>query len=230
MIIVFSLHCYPVFPFLHGVTETWHKGITELILNIFWLTLAVLIWGVVHSITASLEVKNWIHRTLGDTGVRFYRLAYNLFSFISFLPILWLMAVLPDRVLYQIPAPWVYLSITGQLVAVVLLVVGVLQTDSLSFVGLRQLFEGKQRPSKMVTQGLYRWMRHPLYTAGLLFIWLTPIMSINSLIVIISATIYIIVGALFEERKLEREFGSAYVEYKAVTPMLIPGLHFRRNK
>jgi methanethiol S-methyltransferase len=195
-----------------------------------WLILAILIWGVVHSLMASLEAKNWILRMLGDTGVRFYRFAYNTFSVISFAPILWLMAVLPDRVLYQIPAPWVYLSITGQIAAVVLLVIGVLQTDTLSFVGLRQLFEGNERPSKMVTHGLYRRVRHPLYTAGLLFIWLTPIMSINSLIVIISVTIYIIVGALFEERKLEREFGSAYVEYKAVTPMLIPGLRFRRNK
>jgi len=140
------------------------------------------------------------------------------------------MAVLSDRVLYQIPAPWVYLSLAGQIVALVLLIVGVLQTDTLSFVGLRQLFEGKERPSKMVTQGLYRWVRHPLYTAALLFIWLTPVMSENILVVIISATIYIFVGAWFEERKLEREFGAAYAEYKTVTPMLIPGLVFWRNK
>jgi protein-S-isoprenylcysteine O-methyltransferase Ste14 len=196
----------------------------------FWLILAVLVWGVVHSLTASLEAKEWVHRVLGDTGARFYRLAYNLFSVISFLPVLWLMAILPDRVLYQIPAPWVYLSLIGQLAAVVVLVVGVLQTGAFSFVGLRQVIEGKQQEPKLVKDGLYRWVRHPLYTAGLLFIWLTPVMSVNSLIVIVSATIYIIVGAVFEERKLEREFGSAYVEYKAVTPMLIPGLHFRRNK
>ena len=199
-------------------------------MNIFWLTLAVLVWGIIHSITASLGVKAWIQRVLGDTGVRIYRLAYNLFSVISFLPILWLMIVLPDRTLYQIPAPWVYLSLAGQITSVVFLVVGVLQTDTLSFVGLRQLFEGSERPSKMVTHGLYRWVRHPLYTAGLLFIWLTPIMSINSLIVIIAATIYIIVGALFEERKLGREFGAKYSEYKAVTPMFIPFLVFGRNK
>ncbi len=55
-------------------------------------------------------------------------------------------------------------------------------------------------------------------------------MSDNSLVVIIAASIYIVVGALFEERKLEREFGAAYAEYKAATPMLIPGLLFSRNK
>jgi protein-S-isoprenylcysteine O-methyltransferase Ste14 len=140
------------------------------------------------------------------------------------------MVVLPDQVLYRIPAPWVYLSVTGQVAAIVMLAVGVLQTDTLSFVGLRQLIEGEQRESQLVTRGLYRWMRHPLYTAGLLFIWLTPVMSQNSLVVTIAATIYIIVGAIFEERKLKHEFGQAYERYKAETPMLIPGLKFGRNK
>jgi methanethiol S-methyltransferase len=77
---------------------------------------------------------------------------------------------------------------------------------------------------------LYRWVRHPLYTAGLLFIWLTPVMTQNTLVVIIAASVYIVVGAFYEERKLEREFGAAYSEYKSKTPMLIPGLHFGWNK
>lgn len=199
-------------------------------MNIFWLILAVLLWGVVHSILASLEFKAWARRTFGETVTRFYRFAYNVFSVISFAPILWLAAVLPDRVLYRIPAPWMYLSLAGQLGAAVLLVVGVLQTDTLSFVGLRQLYEGRERSSQLVTRGLYRWVRHPLYTAGLLFIWLTPVVSENSLVVIIAATVYIIVGAIFEERKLRREFGDAYIKYRAKTPMLIPGLKFGRNK
>jgi hypothetical protein len=108
-------------------------------LSIFWLVFAVLIWGVIHSLTASLSAKEWVRRALGDTGMRYFRLAYNVFSIISFAPILWLMVVLPDRMFYQIPAPWIFLSLAGQFAAVVLLVVGVLQTDPLSFVGLRQL-------------------------------------------------------------------------------------------
>ena len=199
-------------------------------MNALWLTLTVLLWGVVHSVLASIEAKEWARRALGDVVMRYYRFGYNIFSVASFIPILWLMVLLPDRVLYQIPFPWVLLSSVGQVAAVVLLVVGVLQTDTLSFVGLRQLFEGDERPSHLVTRGLYRWVRHPLYTAGLLFIWLTPIMSQNSLVITIAATVYINVGAIFEERKLKREFGAAYVEYKAVTPMLVPGLHFGRNK
>ena len=199
-------------------------------MTILWLILAVLIWGFVHSLTASLGAKEWLKRIFGDGIMRYYRFGYNAFSALCFLPILWLMAVLPDRVLYQIEAPWLYIMLAGQFLAVVMLVVGVLQTDTLSFIGIRQLFEGTERPSKLVIRGLYRWVRHPLYTAGLLFIWLTPIMSRNSLVVFIAITVYIIVGAFFEERKLAREFGADYEAYQRVTPMLVPGLIFRRNK
>lgn len=195
-----------------------------------WLFLAVIIWGGIHSLTASLVVKAWFHRKVGDSGMRYYRIGYNVFSALSFLPIFWLMTVLPDHVIYQVPPPWLYLMLTGQLVAVLLLILGVLQTDSLSFIGLRQLFEGTVGSSKLVVRGLYRWVRHPLYTAGLVFIWLTPVMSQNSLVVFIAATAYILMGANFEERKLVREFGAAYEAYRSITPMLIPGLRLHRNK
>jgi protein-S-isoprenylcysteine O-methyltransferase Ste14 len=111
----------------------------------------------------------------------------------------------------------------GQVFAAIMLFVAFLQTDSLSFVGLRQLFE-TERSGQLVTRGLYRVVRHPLYTFGLLFIWLTSTGSQNSLTVYIGATIYTLVGAYFEERKLLREFGDAYAEYRRATPMLIPGL------
>jgi len=38
------------------------------------------------------------------------------------------------------------------------------------------------------------------------------------------------VGAYFEERKLLREFGSEYADYRAVTPMIIPRLRYGGNK
>ncbi|MFZ5910565.1 MAG: methyltransferase family protein [Chloroflexota bacterium] len=195
-----------------------------------WLILSVFLWGVIHSLLASQGVKAWLRRRFGDGLMRFYRFGYNLFSALSFLPILWLVIALPDRVLYRIPAPWLYLSLGGQLLAVALEIVGLLQTDTLSFIGLRQLIEGEERSAPLVMRGLYRWVRHPLYTAGLLFIWLAPVMTVNLLTLCAAATIYIIVGAYFEERKLLREYGAAYAGYQASTPMLIPGLRFKRDR
>ena len=178
---------------------------------------------------ASLGFKDFLRRTFGDGVMRFYRLFYNVFSALSFVPILYLMVALPNKDLYQVSAPWNYLMLVGQGLSAILLLIAVLQTDTLSFVGLRQLFEGKKNGA-LVTHGLYRLVRHPLYTFGLLFIWLSPDMTMNSLVFYISLTVYILVGAYFEEQKLLREFGQAYADYKVSTPMLIPGLKFGGNK
>jgi len=194
-----------------------------------WLILAIFTWGVVHSVTASLGFKDSLHRTLGARFMRLYRLLYNLFSVVSFAPILYLVAVLPTKSLYQTPVPWNYLMLAGQGVSAVLLLIAVLQTDTLSFVGLRQLFED-EKSGRLVTKGFYRFMRHPLYTFGLLFLWLSPNVTVNSFILYVSLTIYILVRAYFEERKLLREFGREYAEYKSVTPMLIPGFKIWGNK
>lgn len=190
-------------------------------MNIFLILLSLALWGLVHSILASHFAKDMAQGFLGKGGMRLYRFGYNVFSVISFAPILYLAAVLEDRALYQVPPPWSFLMLGGQALSVLLLLVAVLQTDTLSFIGLRQLFED-EKPGQLVTRGLYRVVRHPLYLFSLLFIWLSPAMSVNILTFNIGVTLYFIVGAYFEERKLLRDFGEAYEEYKRVTPMLIP--------
>ncbi len=188
-----------------------------------WIIVALIIWGFVHSWTASLSFKAFFEKTFSSGAMRFYRLAYNIFAVISFLPVLALVKILPDKTLYTVPAPWMYLFLLGQLVAAVGEVVGVLSTDVWSFAGLRQLVSHPHLDDgKLVVSGLYKYIRHPLYTFGLLFIWLTPVMSVNTLTLYIGATIYIVIGAYFEERKLLREFGEAYAAYKEKTPMLLP--------
>lgn len=118
--------------------------------------------------------------------------------------------------------------IGGQLFSALMLVLAFLQTDALSFIGLRQLIE-KEKADALVTRGLYRLVRHPLYTFGLLFIWLSPTVTQNSITVYAGATIYTLVGAYFEERKLLRDFGEEYAEYQRNTPMLIPGFILGRK-
>lgn len=199
-------------------------------MNFVVLIGTIALWGAVHSWLASLNTKDFLTRMFGKNVMRVYRLAYNIFSVLSFVPILLLMRLLPDQNLYTIPVPWLFLMLAGQGLSLILLLIGVLQTDTLSFIGLRQLIEPDEKAGELTTSGLYRLIRHPLYLFGLLFIWLTPVMTVNMLIVYVSFTIYIFVGAYFEERKLLREFGRAYADYKSRTPMMIPGFIFRREK
>ena len=195
----------------------------------FWLFFIIALWGVIHSLLASLRFKNFLRRRLGDGFMKFYRLLYNIFAVISITPVLYLMVSLPDKILYQVPIPWKYLMLAGQGISVLLLFLAVLQTDVLSFAGLRQLVE-EDKAGNLVTTGLYRFVRHPLYTFGLLILWFSPAMIVNSLIVYTALTLYVFIGIIFEERKLLREFGRKYADYKSTTPMLLPGLKWSGNK
>jgi protein-S-isoprenylcysteine O-methyltransferase Ste14 len=192
-----------------------------------WLVLLVLLWGMLHSLLASIKVKELVRQVFGPRVDHFYRLAYNVFAGVSFLPVLAVAALTTDRRLYLLSLPLSGLMVLGELLAVAALVIGFRQTDAWEFLGLRQLGESF-KPSKLTTSGLYRYVRHPLYTAGLALIWLLPLMTVNVLAINIALTVYVIAGAAFEERKLRREFGQDYADYMAVTPMFI--LFVKGNK
>ncbi len=192
-------------------------------MNIIYILLAMTLWGFVHSFTASITLKEKSAQIFGADFVRLYRLLYNGFALITFLPIMGLVATLPSETLYAVSKPWSYIMTAGQGGAAFMLIVAVLQTDALHFAGIKQLFVEDTKGS-LVTKGLYKIVRHPIYTFSLIALWLTPTMSDNTLVFYIGITLYFIIGAMFEERKLLREFGEDYAMYKKSTAMLIPWL------
>ncbi|HVM71808.1 MAG TPA: hypothetical protein VMT91_08620, partial [Anaerolineales bacterium] len=127
-----------------------------------WLILALLLWGIIHSLLASLKAKELVLRWAGAGVLRFYRLFYNAFAILSFVPILVIVAMTKSATLYTVPFPWSYLMILGEFLAIVVLGLGLLQTDPWEFIGLRQLGNASKQAS-LNTAGLYRYVRHPLY-------------------------------------------------------------------
>ena len=201
------------------------------------ILLACAVWGLVHSWLASLEAKELARKLLGvEIMEQFYRLVYNIFSVLSFLPVLVLPVWLPDQLLYRIHFPWLFLTFAIQGLAALTVFIGLMQTGPLDFAGFRQLLRlPDDRPSGLVTRGLYRHVRHPLYSAGIVFLWFSPQMSVNLAALFFGLTAYLVIGALFEERKLVHQYGQAYRDYRRATPMLIPGisiprLFVRKNK
>jgi protein-S-isoprenylcysteine O-methyltransferase Ste14 len=198
-----------------------------------WIILLVVaLYGGVHSWLASLALKAWAKRQYGELARRIYRIAYNIFAVLSLLPVLALPALLPDGRLYSVPMPWALLLMGIQLLSVAVVGVGLLQTGVWSFLGLKQLAGRREvgEEDQLVLTGLYRWVRHPLYTAGLVFLWVTPIMTRNLLSLYAGLSAYLAIGAIIEERKLLAIFGEAYARYQDQTPMLVPRLPLRRNQ
>lgn len=183
------------------------------------IVLAATAYGAFHSLLASPAVKRIVEPKLG----RAYRLVYNGVAGITLLPVLALAPLLPDRLLYRVPAPVSWAMAAIQLGAVLAAGFTLLQTDILRFLGIRQLLQSHPLPpNKLHVGGLYRAVRHPLYFFSLVFLWFSPRMSLNQLALYAAFSAYLLWGALLEERKLAAQFGPAYRAYRRRVPMLIP--------
>lgn len=78
---------------------------------------------------------------------------------------------------------------------------------------------------RFVTKGPYGWVRHPLYTTGLVLLAAVGLMATNWFILLLSglcgtAIRYLVIPQ--EEDFLEARFGSEYRHYKKRTGMLFP--------
>jgi protein-S-isoprenylcysteine O-methyltransferase Ste14 len=190
------------------------------------------LYGLLHSWLASLQAKALAERWLGVSAQRrWYRLAYNVIALVTFVPVLALPALLPDRTLYTITAPASWILRFFQALGAVVVLIAAFQTGAAHLAGLAQLLDpaSADRAHALTTAGLYHWVRHPIYTGAILFLWATPTLTWNLLAFNLAAALYFAIGAVFEERKLVREFGQAYVDYRRRTPMLVPGIKSYRR-
>lgn len=189
----------------------------------FWIILAAMgAYGIVHSLAASMRAKRLARQALGQEADRWYRLAFSLFGGLTFLPVLLLIALLPDQDLYRVSFPWAVALLALQGAGLLILVWVFTVTDLWAFLGLRQVARPNQQVEFLSKSGPYRYVRHPMYTATLLVLWCTPLMTLNWLALCLGTTAYFVVGGYFEERKLLVQFGETYARYRQRTPMLLP--------
>lgn len=160
---------------------------------------------------------------LGPLAKRSYRLFYNAFGLISFLPVLAIVAVYPGREIYRFSGFLRIAALALQIFSAIAILLTIWKTGLGEFLGIKQLINSNSQPSNgMITDGPYRWVRHPLYTLGLIFIWATPILTTSVLALNLGLSLYIYIGSIFEERRLMNQFGAEYREYAARIPRIIP--------
>jgi protein-S-isoprenylcysteine O-methyltransferase Ste14 len=208
----------------------------DVLLNPLLILGALAGFGLLHSLLASLAAKGRAQRVAGlRLADGLYRLVFNFIAAITLLPPFALVVLLPDRALYTLPWPLLLITVPMQLATVIGMAVSLIRVDLPRFLGLRQLarlLNGEpdpRDPPRLVTTGLHAWTRHPLYTLSLIFIWLSPVMTVNLLVLNVGITLYFWIGSIFEERKLLAEFGEAYREHQQRTPRLLPWPRPRRK-
>lgn len=185
-------------------------------------------FAVMHSILADPRFKSRARKELGEAFDRWQRLVYTVLALIMILPFFYIFVHFPDRILYIIPWPGSGLMAAGQALAAIALLVALRQTGISYFLGLEQL-KGTSAAGGLVTSGFYCHLRNPLFFFAALFLWLSPIMTVNLLAFNILSTIYFYIGARHEERSLQEEFGPEYEAYKKRVPTFLPRLKCRAD-
>jgi len=80
--------------------------------------------------------------------------------------------------------------------------------------------EGFQKSTNLVTKGLYRYSRNPMYLGGIIFLTGMSIILGNVISFVSPVLFFLVVNFMFipyEEEKAEREFDLEYLEYKKRT-------------
>ena len=208
------------------------------------MTLIILIFlsfAVLHSITVSIRFKRFCGTILGDTFMRvWYRFLYNAVSTVTAALAFFLIARVPDRVLWQGPLWFRWCCHAVQLGGLVFGTRAFEHLDTGEFLGVRQVWRYATRgevagnlegltEKELVTTGVYGIVRHPMYLAGIIIFTLEPNITRNGLTVTLLADCYFLFGAFIEERRFLRIFGDQYREYMNRVPRLVPKISLQRK-
>lgn len=188
-----------------------------------WYALAWLSFGVAHSLLARDVAKTRLRPLLGA----YYRLTYNIVA-VFHLGLVWVIGwvVFAGQDRFGLP-PWTEASLWALNIAGwLLLFFGLTGYDLGRMAGTRQIRNhrrGIEEPEDepLRRDGLHRYVRHPLYSAGFLILWGRTFGEFE-LATALWGSLYLVVGAAFEERGLLRLYGADYADYRRRVPAFIP--------
>ena len=208
---------------------------------------ALSLFGLLHSVGAQEPFKQALARWTSSFFVEhFWRLAYCALSFwalyYGIASLHWLQNPENDIWLFAYPL-WLWQAITAvHLASVGIFYVAFIQSDYLEFLGIKQAWRGLRillgRPievpleifgtHRLEVRGIYGWVRHPMLSAGLLFL-LTSGPSLNNVVYTGMYTAYMLIGGYYEERRLVRIFGDDYLRYRREIGAFVPRLRRFRH-
>lgn len=184
-----------------------------------------IIWCVVHSLMIAPVVTNRLKDTFGDR-FRFYRLFFNAVALATFCPLALFSLQIKEKPVFIWDGAFVVVQFGLLSLCVFLFLAGARRYSLLSFLGLVQVRERESRRTVskrpgFAASGILGVIRHPWYAGGLLLIWARDL-GLTALIINFVLSLYLVIGAFLEERKLLEDFGDDYRLYQSRVSMLFP--------
>jgi len=200
----------------------------HLVLDVTIIVLLFALYGYIHSLLASEKIKIRFKKIFGEL-IAFYRLLYNLFGLVA-LYLIYEFSPKPYIIIYDLPNPYDLVVLITQFLSLV----GVFWTFKYicfkEFLGLDQIkrfFEKRYTTEldeefTLHIEGTYRYSRHPVYFFSIIFLLFRPVMDLFYLTFFICIVAYFYIGSYYEEKKLVRQFGKIYENYRSEVPRIFP--------
>ena len=183
------------------------------------------LWCLGHSVPITHTVRDRM-RNLFPRYHIFDRAVFVIYSTMTLVILLAWLRTQPQNMLWDWPGWWSVVRWVGLLEAVVLFWLGSRSYSGSSFLGLNQIRDfAAGRPAtdpELCTTGILGIIRHPWYTGTLIFLtFCLPVTDVN-LTWRAVMVLYVLVGSELEERKLLRDLGDSYAEYRRRVPRFFP--------
>ena len=200
----------------------------EYVFDVAIIIIIFAIFSYIHSLLASERVKIQFKKKFGEL-IAFYRILYNLSSLISFYLIYELLPK-PHIIIYDLPNPYDLITLIPQLLSLAGVFWAFKYICFKEFLGLDQIkryFEKRYTTEldeelTLRIEGPYRYSRHPVYFFSITFLLFRPVMDLFYLTFFICVVAYFYIGSYYEEKKLVRQFGEIYSNYKKEVPVIFP--------
>lgn len=181
-----------------------------------WIWLSGLAFALLHSGTAAPACKRRLERH--GVGPQRYRLFYTMLSLL--LSILWFGFVhgLPDAPLYRVSGWPAALLVLLQLAGLALALASFRAFDARMFLGLAPMPAAGE---PFHERGIYRYLRHPMYSGVILALAASPVQTYNSANLFAVIALYFIVGSRLEEARM-RGVHPEYADYRRRVGAFVP--------
>lgn len=187
------------------------------------LIVCFIAYFVMHSLLASLWLKDWVHRHWPKL-MPAYRLVFNFLAVLLLIPLLWYMQQNPGPLVWHWPGllGWVMKGLT--IMAILGFIWSLKSYDNSVFLGItqwRNRHVASHDPESLHISTLHRFVRHPWYFFFLVILWAQDL-HLTQLVAYSLISAYLVIGSRIEERKLIVHYGEAYREYCRQVPGLSP--------
>ena len=197
----------------------------EISVKYLYAVLGWVLWCTLHSTLISTTVTDFAKTKLSG-GFRFYRLFYNVVSLVTLIPLVYYSHTLREAPIFRWEGSLGIVQVFLLAASVYLFVAGGRHYSWARFWGISQI-KAEQAgrslddSSTFVVSGIHRIIRHPWYIGGILIVWAQDL-SASTILINMVISVYFMIGAVLEERKLVLEFGEKYREYQRTVSMLFP--------